>query len=454
MPHRPGSRLTSCIAALTALVVPALASASEGPRIAIPVEQHRLENGLRVVLAPDPSLGDVTISVRYDVGSADDPPGKEGLAHVAEHVMFDGSKHVAGGDHVRLLEEAGGTAITGNAGIDETTFSESIPPGRIGLAFWLESDRMGLANDRLDPKAVEREWEAADREVDETHRTGSGTAGSEAAWGEIFGSAHPYHHVRTNRIGLGVFGAGDVRAFLRSWYTPANATLVVAGHFDPAATLALATRYFGGLPAPSPPARAAAPAEEAVPDVRLDVSASVAYELVSFAWRAPALGRPDDLALDLAASILTKHKGRLERALVDRGLASSVWAGEQSYAQGSVFHIGVSVAVKTDPEKVVPEVEQVVADLGTSISAEEIDLARRAWSDTLLARLQTSAGRAGRVADSERFDPAKYASIDAEAVKAAVRKFLVPSRRVVTVVHRNVKSPWYGVVVHREERLP
>jgi zinc protease len=441
------------LAGVFVTLAPAVASAADVSASPLPLEEHRLANGMRVVLAPDSALGDVTVMVRYNAGDADDPPGKEGLAHVVEHLMFDGSKHVAAGEHVRLLEEAGGSRIDGSAGVDTTSFFETIPPGRLPLAFWLERDRMALARDRIDAGTVQREWQAADAEVDETHRTGSGNAGYEAIWGEIFPAGHPYHRVRSNRIGLGVFGETDVRAFLQSWYTPANATLVVAGHFEPAPTLALAERYFGALPAPPPPARAPVAADWKVPDVRLEVTASVAREIVSFAWRAPPIEHPDDLALDMAATILGAPKGRLERALVERGLASWAWSSEQSLKGGSIFHVNAAIVPGADPDAVIAAVERVVADLGASLTPAEVDVAHRVRRDARLGSLQTSAGRTAMLVTNDRFDLAKYDPIDAEAIMGTVRRLLVPSRRVVMVVHNVPKSPWYGVVVHREEHV-
>jgi zinc protease len=455
MRHRSPVVATSAAIALVLAVFlarPSAASAAE-PSFTLPVEHHRLANGMEVVLAPDPALADVSVLVRYRVGSADDPPGKEGLAHVAEHMMFAGSKHVAAGEHVRMLEDAGGTNIEGSTGIDRTTFSETIPPGRLPLALWLESDRMGLVGAPLDTTSVEGEWKAADAEEDETHRTGAGTAGYEALWGEIFPVGHPYHRSRSNRIGLGVFGAADVRAFLRSWYSPANATLILAGHFESGATLALVEKYFAPIDAPAPPPdRPPAPADWAVPDVRLDVVASVARELVSFAWRAPPLETPGDLALDLAASILNERKGRLERELVDHGLATWVGASEQSFLEGSMFRITASIARGSDPEATLRAITHAVSDLGSTLTPAEVALASRLRRDALLGSVQTSAKRTGRlVSGGGDLSVDKYAAIDAEAIRRVVRETLIPSHRVVMVVHHEPKSPWFGVVVHREE---
>ena len=92
------------------------------PSLNLPIEQHVLANGMHLVFAPDASLGDVTVLVRYDVGSADDPAGKDGLAHVVEHLMFSGSKHVPKGEYYRWIDRIGGTAL-----------NATTPPGRHAL---------------------------------------------------------------------------------------------------------------------------------------------------------------------------------------------------------------------------------------------------------------------------------------------------------------------------------
>src|ERR1700679_2365723 len=113
------------LATILPLLLVSSAARAAGPSLSIPIEDHRLANGMRVILAPDPVLSDVTVVVRYLVGSSDDPVGKEGLAHVCEHLMFDGSPHVAAGEHVRLLEEAGGSKIEGSVNADKTMFQET-----------------------------------------------------------------------------------------------------------------------------------------------------------------------------------------------------------------------------------------------------------------------------------------------------------------------------------------
>jgi predicted Zn-dependent peptidase len=419
----------------------------------LPVEEHRLANGLRVLLAPDPSLDDVTVLVRYNVGSSDDPPGKEGLVHVTQHLMFDGSPHVAAGQHQRRLEEVGGTRIEGGTSREDTTFRDTVPPGRLPLVLWLEADRMGLSGDALDAATVQREWKVADAEHDVGHHNGAARAGWDALWGEIYPEGHPYHRIQAADVGQGVFGLDDVRAILRAGFGASNAALAIAGPFDPQATFALVERYFGSVPARTPIRRPRA-SESRIPDVRLDVSASVAREFVDVAFRAPPSGTPQDLAMDVLSTILNDTNGPLHRELVERGIALNAGATEQSKKAGSLFLLSASAPRGGDPEALVATIERIVGDLATTLTPAQLDDAHRVRRDALLADFQTSSGRAHRVLGTGKLDATSYDAIDLDLLRAVAREVFVPSRRVVMVVRNSPKSPWSGVVARREEHLP
>jgi zinc protease len=205
--------------------------------------------------------------------------------------------------------------------------------------------------------------------------------------------------VRQLRSGLGGITLADVRAFLRTWYTPRNAWLFVAGKIDAAATLALAEKYFGDLPGDAPPVRPALPERWRLPDVRIVMGAGVARDMVAIGWPAPALGDPVDAALDLAATVLSDPNGRLQQALVARGLALSVHAGESSHARGSTFVISATVADGASAEVVADVIARTVDDLATTLTPEECARVRSEWATTALLRLQTPMGRAFRLSN-------------------------------------------------------
>ena len=106
------------------------------------IEEHRLDNGLRVVLNPDPALPLVAVNLWYHVGSQNETPGRTGFAHLFEHMLFQGSQHVGTNDHFRYIQQVGGVA-NGSTWYDRTNYYETLPATHLELGLWLESDRMG-----------------------------------------------------------------------------------------------------------------------------------------------------------------------------------------------------------------------------------------------------------------------------------------------------------------------
>lgn len=429
-------------------------SAGAAPSLSLPIEEHTLPNGMHVRLAPDPSLDDVTVMVRYDVGSSDDPAGKDGLAHLTEHMMFEGSKHVPRGEHFRAIQRVGGSGVNASTSLDQTTYFATVPPEALPLVFWLESDRMGFPLARVDRTSLAHQRElVADELRDKVEDRALGTLADVAA-AEVFPSWHPYHRDHDARW-LGDITLDDVRAFLRTWYTPRNATLVVAGHFDPTRALALAAQYFGDLPSPAPPSRPPVPTTWASPGVRVDMAAGMTRDAVLLAWPAPALDQAGDAELDLAAAILTDPHGRLQGQLLRGGLVTQVGSREVSHLRASSFVVSATVADGKSPDDVVRVVESTVRAMGQGVGADECERARAEWAETQLGRIQTSAGRASWIAGNpfahEPWDLGKYARLGPAEVSAAVQRFLVSTHPAVVVVHHDRRYPFHGVVLSRTD---
>ncbi len=408
------------------------------PTLDLPVQGFELANGMRVVVAPDPSLDEVTVVVHYAVGSADDPEGKDGLAHLVEHLMFDGSEHVGRGDYARWIGRVGGESISGTTSLDSTDFRATVPPEQLPLVFWLESDRLGFLGRRLDERTLQRERaivtdEARDRDLTRPF----GAAGS-AGLNKVFPEWHPYHR-DYDPSGPPHITLDDVRAFLRTWYSPRNATLIVVGRVEESVVLALAEKYFADLPGAAPPDRPALPSQWRVGDQRVDVTAHSSHDEVTFMWTAPALDLPGDAALDLAALILADPKGRLQRDLVAKGIAVSVTAREASFRRASIFLVSAVVAGETAAQEVVTAIDQAIRDLGSGVQMSECERARDEWSDAMLLRLETTKGRAAllalRLASSSVWGLDKYDALKPAEVQLAVRVNLVPENRVIFIAH-------------------
>jgi zinc protease len=449
-------RTTACLA-VALFVASTSASASPArPAFSLPVFHYRLANGLNVVLAPDAALSETSVVIRYEAGSADDPPGKEGLAHLVEHLMFAGSRHVGRGEYSRALARAGGSYFGGQTSLDATFYFATATEAGLPTLLWLESDRMGFFLDGLNPVTLETEKHIiADETRDTFFDRTLGQLGP-AGWMQIFPTWHPYHRDLGGATPADCT-LDDVRAFWATWYSPSNATIAIAGRFDPDAVRALIAEDFGDLPSIAPPARPTLDDAWRVHDVLVEAAANVPHDVVTLYWKAPALDDPGDRELDLAALILADPGGRLQRALVTSGHALSVSARESSWRRRSWFWISAVVAEGSTAEDVVAGIDGAVRELGTSARPDEYERARDEWFDRLMLGLETSEGRAIRISrpsSTVPWDLTRYDGIGPDQIAAAVHANLKNDNRVVVIVHHDPRYGGGGIVLTRKSRLP
>src|SRR5689334_12500049 len=164
---------------------------SDVPDIAF--EKYVLPNGLEVILSEDHRLPLVAVNVWYHVGPANEEPGRTGFAHLFEHMMFQGSKHVPPDTHFRFLEAAGATDINGTTDFDRTNYFETLPSNQLELGLWLESDRMGYLLDTLDQQQLTNQQDVVRNERRQTTENVPYGASQEALMHAIFPAGHPYY---------------------------------------------------------------------------------------------------------------------------------------------------------------------------------------------------------------------------------------------------------------------
>ncbi|HET7321950.1 MAG TPA: pitrilysin family protein [Longimicrobiaceae bacterium] len=295
----------------------------------IPVEEYRLENGLRIVLSEDHRQPVVAVNLWYDVGSRNERPGRTGFAHLFEHMLFQGSEHVPDTEHIAHVERVGGS-MNGSTWLDRTNYFETVPASHLEMALWLESDRMGfllpaMTQEKLDNQRSvvknERRWRVDNQPYGDW---------DERLQALLFPPDHPYHHsVIGSMADLDAATLEDVSQFFRTYYAPNNAVLTICGDFDPAAARELVERYFGGIP--SGPAVPPLPGQTALPaklggEIREEVEGEVALPRVYLGFRIPPYGTEEFYAADVTSHLLASGKSsRLYRALVrEERLAQSV----------------------------------------------------------------------------------------------------------------------------------
>lgn len=314
----------------------------------LPLESFRLPNGLLVTLSEDHSAPVVAVNLWYHVGSANERPGRTGFAHLFEHMLFQGSAHVAANEHFELVQRAGGT-LNGSTWLERTNYFETVPAHHLELALWLEADRMGALLPAMTQEKLDTQ-----RDVVKNERRWSVDNQPYGTWWErlpalCFPAEHPSHHSLIGSMeDLSAAGLEDVTEFFRTYYTPDNAVLTIAGDFESALARTLVETHFGPIPRGS--GRPALPRMD-LPRTfgewkRETVADDVMLARVFLAFRAPTFGTRDYYAGSVCAAILGQRRGsRLYRSLVrEQEVASDVSAFTWDLAKGADLFVADATA--------------------------------------------------------------------------------------------------------------
>jgi zinc protease len=426
MPKSHAARPLQLAAALLSLAAPVAARAQstpiESPKLQ--VERYTLPNGLTVLLSEDKSTPVVAVDLWYHVGSKNEKPGRTGFAHLFEHVMFEGSEHVADGEHLKLVEAAGGD-INGSTTNDRTNYYDVVPSSELETALWLESDRMGYLLPVLTAEKLNTQRDVVKNE--RRQRVDNQPFGSQADIipAAIYPATHPYSwSVIGSMADLSAASVDDVKDFFRTYYAPNNATLAIVGDFDAAKAKAWIAKYFG--PIPSGPAIT----RPVIEPVRLSANKRLVLEdskarlpQIVFVW--PTIGgdSPDALALQGLASVLTRDRtSRLAKLLVyDRQLATSVNARAGSDENAGEFYIRVSPR----PNASLTEIERLVDSVVTSMvaappSEREVERLKKTTLVGAISGLQSVLDKAEELLDGQTFyqNPTHLIDVDLPAYRA------------------------------------
>ncbi|MBO0828927.1 MAG: insulinase family protein [Streptosporangiales bacterium] len=294
------------------------------------IEQVRLDNGLRVVVSEDDTAAAVAVNVWYGVGSRHERAGRTGLAHLFEHLMFQGSANVKAGEHFDRLQAVGAT-LNGTTSFDRTNYYETVPRGAFELALWLEADRMGGLLEALTQENMDNQRDVVKNERRQRYENQPYGTVHERLFALAFPESHQYHHLPIGSMAdLDAASLDDAAGFFRTHYAPRNAVVAIVGDVSTDEATAAAKRYFGGIPAgpaaPEPPDGTVGP----LPDqVRQDVTEPVPAEAVYSMWRLPVDGSRGADASELALQVLAGgSSSRLAERLERREqLARGVGAG-------------------------------------------------------------------------------------------------------------------------------
>jgi len=420
------------------------ANAAAPDTIDIPFTRFTLPNGLTVVVSEDHKAPVVAVSVWYHIGSADEPNGKTGFAHLFEHLMFQGSENHKD-EFFRPFELAGATDQNGTTWYDRTNYFETVPTTALDMTLWMESDRMGHLLGAIGQHELDEQRGVVQNEKRQGENQPYGRV-DERLSANAFPANHPYHHETIGSMkDLDAASLGDVKQWFSTNYGAANVTVALVGDITPEVAKAKMLEYFGDIPAGSPVPRQqpwTAPRTEATRDTMQD---HVAQTRIYREWNAPWLGDPEEIQLELAAAVLGGGKtSRLyERLVYKDKLADDVSVDVQSFALASMVQLQVDVKHGVDPAKVEAAIaEEWARFLKDGPTDDELARVKVETRASFIRRLERVNGKASILAEGQvyRGDPGAYKtdlgqveSATHEGVLAAAKKWIAKGDYTLTV---------------------
>jgi len=438
--------------ALTLVALAALPVGGQSPparSLTVPYEQFTLPNGLNVILHRDASVPVVSVNVWYHVGSANERPGRTGLAHLFEHLMFEGSAHVAEGAFDTLLEGAGASS-NGSTNTDRTNYFIDLPATALELALFLESDRMGYLLETMTPARVDGQRDVVKNERRQSYENRPYGMASIELDRMLWPAGHPYSWPTIGSMeDLTAASHDDIVSFFKTYYAPTNASLVIAGDIDLARTRALVEKWFGEIPRGQAVQPVATPPAGLTEVTRQTITDQVRLPRLYLGWLTPRAYAPGSAALDIAASVLAdgKNSRLYVRLVYETQMAQDVAAFQQSDALGGSFLIIATAR----PGHTTAEIQQAIDEELDRLRREpptprEIERVVNQIEASFYRSMERVGGFGGKANQMNQYyfagaspdffaeDLARYTSQSAADVQAAIRRWLPADRRVELMV--------------------
>jgi len=405
--------------------------------------EHKLDNGLRVILSEDHSVPVVAVNVWYHVGSANEDRGRSGFAHLFEHMMFQGSENLEKGEHFKHVSRAGGT-MNGSTTTDRTNYWEVLPANRLNLGLWLEADRMRSLAITEDNFENQRETVKEERR----QRVDNEPYGAAFMVADTLGyNGWPYNHTVIGSMDdLDAAEVSDVKAFFDRYYCPSNAVLVIVGDIDPKKALEMAEEYFGDIPAGT---RSTFPKwnEPMNKGERREVvdspKANVPAAFVSY--QTPPHDDADTPALEMLVDLLTDgESSRLHKRLVkDEEAAFGVFG----WAEGRIGPSRLMLIVAANAGRDINECQAIMDEelervKNEGVTPEELAKLKTAFKTEFVSGRQTVMRKAEELQHYARFhkdvsevntDLDALMAVTAADIQRVAKKYLNDNNRSVVI---------------------
>lgn len=410
-----------------------------------------LDNGLEVILYKDSSIPLVSVNIWYRVGSSQEILGKTGFAHLFEHMMFQGSKNIEKEMHFRYIQEAGGS-LNGSTSIDRTNYYETVPSNNIDLALWLESDRMGFMLEGLTQEKLDNQKSVVMNERRQRYDNEPYGLAWELIFANLFDPEFPYHWPTIGWMeDIKNFNLNDVKEFFKTYYTPNNASMVIAGNYDKNETIESVNKYFSPITSNSVIKNTDYTAPVLNEYKHIIHEDNVQLSRVYLAWISDKVFSEDDPVLDVLSDILGSSKNsRLYKSLVhEKQIIQDVSCFQYSAKLTGMFFIiatakpGVELSViKT---QIFGEIDKLITE---GLTDDELTRTLNGIKSSFLYSLQNIERMANQI-NSYNFylnepnsfvtDFKRYEGITQDLVAEAAKKYLTNNYVELNIVPKGKK---------------
>jgi zinc protease len=419
----------------------------------IPYEKYKLPNGLTIIINEDHSDPLVAVRVTYHVGSGRESAGKSGFAHFFEHMMFQGSGHIADEQHFHILSEIGAGQENGNTEEDLTHYYETVPSNHLETALWLESDRMGYLLDSLTTKKFENQRDAVKNEKSQNWDNRPYARIGEVTAGALYPAGHPYSWPVIGYVNdLNRAQLEDVRRFFLRWYGPNNACIVLSGDVNTQDALKLIDKYFGNIQRGPEVKKMRVESVVLAEDKYANMVDNVFLPLVMLTYPTVPQYHADEPALDYLSYLLGSGKNSFfYKNFEKQEKAIQSFTGHNCNELAGAFNMGVLPYpdFSGDPNKIYGEVEAKIREVLAEFEKTgftDADLDR--WKATIEAGFasgnESCFGKANDLARfwaitdnkyNEQNNMERYRNVTKEDIWRVYNKYIKGRKCVITLVH-------------------
>jgi zinc protease len=406
------------------------------------VSRATLENGLRVVMNPDHTVPTVAVSVYYNVGSRNEVKGRSGFAHLFEHMMFQGAKHIGEDVHFSLIINRGGDA-NGTTSNDRTNYFETLPSNELALGLWLEADRMrslAITQENFENQRTTVMEERRQR-IDNQPYIPSMLRINELAYGDYW----PYAHSTIGDMqDLVDAPLAAVQEFFNAYYTPNNAVLSISGDFKVDEAMQLVEKYFGGIPARVTPAYSEpAPPQQDSERVETMYDANATLPAFHVAYHIPPSRSPDHYAVEMLALVLGDgESSRLYQTLVkQKEICQDVAVGTDDRRGPDLFSVWAVMASGHAPREAQEIIFAELQSIATKgVTARELEKAKNRIKADFVFGLQSNMARSQQLGEFElywgdanllKLELDRYLTVSTDDIKRVANTYFNATDRTV-----------------------